>query len=526
MDTFDDSDFDAGRNELALPGEVAEAPAWKRWRMPAAVAAAAVAAVAGMAWLARTPAAEPVALAVPASSAPAARASLQRASVGFEVRDGAIWVAPADVSRAIEAVSARPDANAVADALGSESIFSSSESLRARRTAATIRMLESSIAMQPGVARATVVLGEPGRAAGIGTAPTGAASVTVAMRGGPMPQDLVDAVAMLVSGACPGVRPESVVIVDAGEGRVRAVRAAHDRANAEAVHDRERRTAALVTALVSDLPGTSVDVREAAHGAMVTTVYLPQSLAAERAAIEAEGDLGAWLESERARIAGRIEPFIVPEAGAACGGAVVLALMPEPVPEPAEPWAGAEQRAVPAPAVSASVPMRTVAEAELRERAIPLGAEPASPASPFPAAFMVCGLAAVGLAAWWAWRRTTSHRAAAAAEPVASPIEQDHVHGVEASEAVRDAVGASAAIVRSWIDGGRSDRAARLVVALDAPAATSLLQALPVACVQRVTAALGSLDAPTHAELADAVRAFLDEHVMAVQVHADVQEAA
>jgi flagellar motor switch protein FliG len=87
-------------------------------------------------------------------------------------------------------------------------------------------------------------------------------------------------------------------------------------------------------------------------------------------------------------------------------------------------------------------------------------------------------------------------------------------------------VGASAAIVRSWLDAGRADRAARLVVALDAPAATALLQALPVACVQRVTAALGSLDAPTHAELSDAVRAFLDEHVMAVQVHPDVQEAA
>ncbi|MFM8873629.1 MAG: hypothetical protein ACKOJI_09815, partial [Phycisphaerales bacterium] len=55
---------------------------------------------------------------------------------------------------------------------------------------------------------------------------------------------------------------------------------------------------------------------------------------------------------------------------------------------------------------------------------------------------------------------------------------------------------------------------------------TALLQALPVACVQRVTAALGSLDAPSHAELADAVRAFLDVHGMAVQVHPDVQEAA
>jgi type III secretory pathway lipoprotein EscJ len=527
MDSFDDGGFDGGRNELALPGEAAEPPAWRRWRTPAVVALAAVAAAAGVAWLGRTPAPEPVALAVPASALPPARLALQRASVAFEVRDGALWVAPADVARAIEAVSARAETNAVADALGDESIFSSAESLRARRTAATIRMLESSIAMQPGVARASVVVGEPGRTPGLGTAPTGTASVTVAMRGGPMPQDLVDAVAMLVSGACPGVRPESVVIVDAGEGRVRAVRPAHERASAEATHDRERRTEALVAALVSDLPGATVDVRDAGHGAMVTTVRLPQSLAAERAGIEADGDLGAWLESERARIADRIDPFVLPEAGAACGGAVVLAIVPEAGPERSEAAAPAgEDRTAPAASLSTAAPVRTLREAEARERATPLGTMPTPGTSSFPAAFVVAGLAAVGIAAWWAWQRTAARRTPAAEDVPASPIEEDHVHGVDASEAVRDAVGASAAIVRSWLDAGRADRAARLVVALDAPAATALLQALPVACVQRVTAALGSLDAPTHAELSDAVRAFLDEHVMAVQVHPDVQEAA
>lgn len=527
MDAFDDGGFDAGRNELALPGEVSEPSPWGRWRTPALAVAALAAAVAGIAWIGRTPAPEPVALAVPAASVGPARLALQRASVAFEVREGAVWVAPGDVARAIEAVSASAETNAVADALGNESIFSSAESLRARRTAATIRMLESSIAMQPGVARASVVVGEPGRTPGLGAASTGTASVTVAMRSGAMPQDLVDAVAMLVSGACPGVRPESVVIVDAGEGRVRAVRPSQERANAEAVHERERRTAALVSALVSDLPGATVDVREAGHGAMVTTVSLPQSLAAARAGIEADGDLGAWLESERARIADRIDPFVLPEAGAACGGAVVLALVPERVAAvPGPDGAMAEDRAAPAGELSSAAPMRTVREAEARERATPLGTVPSSVSSPLPAAFAVVGLAAVGIAGWWAWRRTAARRIPVSAEPTGSPIEEDHVHGVEASEAVRDAVGASAAIVRSWLDAGRSERAARLVVALDAPAATALLQALPVACVQRVTAALGSLDAPTHAELSDAVRAFLDEHVMAVQVHPDVQEAA
>ena len=526
MDAFDDGGFDAGRNELALPGEVAEPSPWRRWRTPALVAAAAVAAVAGVAWLGRTPAPAPVALAVPAASVRPARAALQRASIAFEVRDGAVWVAPGDVVRAIDAVTASAETNAVADALGNESIFSSAESLRARRTAATIRMLESSIAMQPGVARATVVVGEHGRSAGLGVASSGAASVTVAMRSGAMPQDLVDAVAMLVSGACPGIRPESVVVVDAGEGRVRAVRPAHGRASAEASHDRERRTAALVSALVSDLPGATVDVREAAHGAMVTTVFLPQSFAALRAGIESDGDLGAWLESERARIADRIDPFVVPEAGAACGGAVVLSLVPGLGDEASIPAAGGEERVRPTAALSSEAPVRTVPEAEARERATPLGTSQSPGSSPASAAVVLAGMAAVGIAAWWAWRRTSAHRSPASVAQAASPIEEDHVHGVEASEAVRDAVGASAAIVRSWLDAGRADRAARLVVALDAPAATALLQALPVACVQRVTAALGALDAPTHAELADAVRAFLDEHVMAVQVHPDVQEAA
>jgi flagellar motor switch protein FliG len=61
------------------------------------------------------------------------------------------------------------------------------------------------------------------------------------------------------------------------------------------------------------------------------------------------------------------------------------------------------------------------------------------------------------------------------------------------------------------IDGGGVERAARLVVALDASAAATILQALPVTHVQQVTAALSTLDAPEHAELQEAVQSFLEE---------------
>jgi flagellar motor switch protein FliG len=53
--------------------------------------------------------------------------------------------------------------------------------------------------------------------------------------------------------------------------------------------------------------------------------------------------------------------------------------------------------------------------------------------------------------------------------------------------------------------------AARLVVALDAPASAAVLRAMPVAQVQRVTEALGTLDAVGHDDLAEAVDAFLAE---------------
>jgi hypothetical protein len=72
-------------------------------------------------------------------------------------------------------------------------------------------------------------------------------------------------------------------------------------------------------------------------------------------------------------------------------------------------------------------------------------------------------------------------------------FDEEPIPGSEASDAVRAAPEEAATVVRAWIDGGDVERAARLVVALDASAAATILHALPVTHVQQVTAALSTL---------------------------------
>lgn len=503
MELIEDQHDADVRHELAEVDDAAAAaaPARRRWAI-VAVAAAAVAGGAAL-WIStsRSAAESPVALAVPAGSLEAARTALRTSGIGFEFRGGAIWVSSRDAARAIEAATARSRANAVADTLADESVFASGESARARRTAATIRELESAISMQPGVERASVVLAEPARTAGPGSASGASASVTVVMRSGAMPQDLVDAVAVLVSGATPGLRPESVAVIDARAGRVRPVRDPAARALADAAREREERSVALLSALLDELPGSSVRVRETAPGASVVTVEIPRPLAAARAELEAEGDIDAYLQAERARIVARFEPFT--GGAAACATAVSVVLGPDPgdefvaVASPERPYS----------AVSPAQ-QREQAAAE-RERAMPLGSA-GTPA--FPYSWAIVAAAGAAALAWWTWHRP---RLAAAGVPVEAPgvpdFDLDPLPGADASEAVRNSAIEAARVVGDWVEAGDADRAARLVVALDAAAAAAVLKALPVPQVQQLTAALGSIDSPGHEDLADAVDAFMAE---------------
>ena len=503
MELIEDQHDADVRHELAEVEDAAGSAGPPRRRWPF-VAAAAVAIAGGAAlWIsASRSASDPsVALAVPAGSIEAARTSLRASGIASEFRGGAIWVSSQDAARAIEVAAARPRANAVADTLAEESVFASGESSRARRTAATIRELESAISMQPGVERASVVLGEPSRAGGPGTAGGASASVTVVMRAGPMPQDLVDAVAVLVSGATPGLRPESVAVIDARAGRVRPVRDAAARALADAAREREERSAALLSALLDELPGASVRVRETAPGASVVTVELPRALAAARAEFESGGDIDAYLRTERERIVAQFEPFT--GGPSACATAVSVVLGPDP---------GDEFVAVAAPErpYSAGTPaQQREQDAAERERSMPLGS---SAAPSFPYSWAVVAAAGAAALAWWTWHRP---RLAAAGVPVEAPgvpdFDLDPLPGADASEAVRNSAIEAARVVGDWIEAGDADRAARLVVALDAAAAAAVLKALPVPQVQQVTAALGTIDSPGHEDLADAVDAFMAE---------------
>jgi hypothetical protein len=201
---------------------------------------------------------------------------------------------------------------------------------------------------------------------------------------------------------------------------------------------------------------------------------------------------------------------------------VALSIAAEPewdrvaVTQPAEPYSVQSQ-------------VRTQVEASAaRERATPLGSTNAANGFPYGWALLALG----GLAgfAWWTWARPrgavreTNEDDNETAMPA---FDEEPLPGADASEAVRSAPEQSAFVVRGWIDTGDTDRAARLLVALDAGAAAAILQALPVTHVQRATNALGALDAPGHEELAEAVRSFFEDLEMAPEGgYRDAHEAA
>ena len=540
MDSIDDDAYDAGRHEIVEAGDASDGlgrsgmtrvPGLARMQrafpeissrsaaLAVAVAGVALIGAAFVAWRSGEPPAR-VALAVPAGGIETARGALARAGISAHLQDGSLWVDAQDARRAAEAAVPKSSANAVASALEDESIFASGESSRARRLAATIKTLEATIVMQPGVERASVVVGDAPRSFAPGAASGATAAVTVGMRSGAMPQDLVDAVAVMVAGACQGVKPESVAIIDAVSGRVRTVRDVNARAMADIVHAREEHAAELVTALLADIPGVSVRVRESEGGAVVATIEVPRSVAVARAEAEAGGDMTQYMELERSRIADRVEPFIAAPGSRVSAVALSIAAEPEwdrvAVTQPAEPYSVQSQ-------------VRTQVEASAaRERATPLGSTNAANGFPYGWALLALG----GLAgfAWWTWARPRGAAMAASDDDNESAMpafDEEPLPGADASEAVRSAPEQSAFVVRGWIDTGDTDRAARLLVALDAGAAAAILQALPVTHVQRATNALGALDAPGHEELAEAVRSFFEDLEMAPEGgYRDAHEAA
>ncbi len=512
MSEFDDGSTEStGQIELYAGEDAQAAPEASRpvWQRPVVLAASALAlgSAAFLWWPRATP--SDAMLAVAPDQVAAARAALASAGIPAAFREDALWVAPADARRAAAALAQdRQQPNALAGAIAEESVFASSDATRARRQAAVMQSLEAAIRQQPGVARAQVVIADAPRGAAPGSQAGGSAAVTVAMRTGAMPQDLVDAVATLVAGACPGIRAEQVAIVDSVAGRVRHPRGADARAAADAVRTREEQAAATVASVLADVVDAHVEVRESPSGGVVATVELPRAWAIARAEAEQGGDLDAFAARQRDRIRAQVEPFLSCPSGP-CPVVVAVRIAPEAVVGPAylasTPDAGYSGR---------SAAQVAVADSAARERRTPLGPTMVGE-SPVPVAWWFAGVVALAVGAWFAWRRPwvkggagAGHAEGAAADADAPSADEA---ASEAAELVRRDPAAAAAIVAGWVDGGFESRAAHLVVVLDSDAAALLLGALSVDVVRRVTDALGELDTPGAADLADASEGFLEE---------------
>jgi hypothetical protein len=106
-------------------------------------------------------------------------------------------------------------------------------------------------------------------------------------------------------------------------------------------------------------------------------------------------------------------------------------------------------------------------------------------------------------------------------------VDEPVLEHAELSADVVRAVDASAQLLSHWASGGRAVEAAHVVVALEAAAASAVLQAMPVAQVKLVTAALSTLESPAPREIDAAARSFAAELQLALRVHGDpLQEAA
>ena len=493
----------------ALPGEGAAQPRalWQqvapRTLLVLAMGAAVVALVA-YATLRNAGAERRVPLAVPAASATAAGRAVEAAGIRVDWRDGHPWVATADAQRAAQAAAQANTGRAARPAVqAEESPFLSTEAARARRMAGTMAALEDMVRAHAGVTDARVVLAEGSRPGAPGSAysgPTGA--VTVTMESGEMSQDLVDAVAGLVSGAVPGLPADRVTVIDARANRQRTPRTVAERQAQEQRRERERTLAEQLQELLPELPNMRVSVN-------LDTPSTPRALI--------RGGMGS-VDPEAVRAQAEV---ILCEA---CGGVLpqvtVVAEGPSADPSPLRIETAGAQDAM----------GQQVAAAVTRERATPLGPSPgaANAGGLTDWLWPVLAFAAVGAGAWY-WRRVKPAPASAEAgteleshaadedttedEGPAMPAHAAASAAVlaDASDAVRAEPTQAVHVVRGWLDAGLDTRAAELVVALDAGAAGALLRAMPQDVVNRVTGALADLHTPTAQDLTDACSALTEE---------------
>lgn len=517
---------DVGPELLDPPEEAVPAvgPHWRSRQGAWMVGVALVIVLLGVAWWRSATRDSLVPLAVPASAAAAAGQAASRAGVDVRWQDGHPWVPSSQSARAAQAATLALSAargGTGSPAAADDGLFLSAEAARARRLAATAAALEQMIEAQAGVERARLVLAEGARAGAPGSAyagPTAAATITVTT--GEMSQDLVDAVAALVSGAVPGLAPERVAVIDANANRQRVPRAQGERIAADARREQERALAERVRTAVSGAADVRVAIEDGPDARVRAVVVLGVEHA-QRVAAASKLPPDIALATEEARVIALAETLL--PAGTDGVPAMVV------VTHALDPVGGAREERTPS-AVALGEPIAAAIE---RERLMPLGAA-APAAGSWDAgmlALLVLGLGAAAAAVAYLQRRSARTPALAGgaldlfAESPHSPSRPRHRAAGPALEPLDDAQDASdavradpehaVAVMRGWLDAGFDLRAAHVVVALDSGAAGALLRAMPAPLVHRITAALAALDTPSVHDLRDASAALVEEITLA-----------
>ncbi|HWB19050.1 MAG TPA: hypothetical protein VG711_02030 [Phycisphaerales bacterium] len=166
---------------------------------------------------------------VSADARNAVKGELQSRGINFEDKGGDLYVPIEQKYAVLATLSERsllaPDQINFEKLVADDSPFRSRDQNKQRYLVAKMHVLEGMISSMSGIDRATVVLDQPDRLTGIGSASIQpSAAVSIWTKGDELSQTQVDAIARLVSGAQAGMKVNQVMVVDARTGKAMAAR--------------------------------------------------------------------------------------------------------------------------------------------------------------------------------------------------------------------------------------------------------------------------------------------------------------
>ena len=204
-----------------------------------------------------------------ADTRPRVLSYLETAAIPYETRGNDVLVPPDQRYTVLAQLASHdviaPDQIDFDSLIAQDSPFLSRAQHNKRWLVAKMNVLARMISQMDGIARATVVIGDPERSGGIGRArvrPT--ASVTVSTTGEELAQSKVDAIAQMVAGSHAGLEVEHVSIIDNRTGRARKANTAGSMAATQYLELRNTHESDIkqkILDILSYIPMVSAEVR-------------------------------------------------------------------------------------------------------------------------------------------------------------------------------------------------------------------------------------------------------------------------